>query len=323
MTSEGRFDLITTGNALVDTVHRVAMLPRCDGSALVLDRRVSAGGVEGNVASAAARLGLRVGVIASIGGDPGGDLVLRSFREHGVDTRHIQVLPHEETGYSLVFVDPEGERVIMTGGRGVFGLTLGDAQLAYLRQARVLFASAYASLPVLRALSSVASEPGGPALVFDLPAELEDLIPRGVDRPDIDALLPHVTLFTANRESLRSYTGTDTIADGIEALWRRGVRRGSVSDGKHGLTLFEPDQSGSDARTFHVPAPRVAVVDTTGAGDVLHAALMTAWLIEGRSMIDAGRFAAAAAALTCQGWGVQSALPSRAAAEALARKTID
>jgi sugar/nucleoside kinase (ribokinase family) len=185
-----RFDLVAVGNALVDTVHRVTMLPRCDGSALVLDRRISAGGVEGNVAAAAARLGLRVGMIASIGADAGGDLVLESFREHGVDTSRIQIVPNEETGYSLVFVDPQGERVIMTGGRGVFGLSLQDADLAYLHPAGVLFATGYATQPVLQAIAAMCATSGAPAFVFDLPAELEDLAPRGVDRPDIDALLP-------------------------------------------------------------------------------------------------------------------------------------
>jgi ribokinase len=60
------------------------------------------------------------------------------------------------------------------------------------------------------------------------------------------------------------------------------------------------------------------VIDTTGAGDVLNAALIARWLIEDQRSAIAGRFAAAAAALSCQGWGVQSSLPSRSEVAALA-----
>jgi len=63
----------------------------------------------------------------------------------------------------------------------------------------------------------------------------------------------------------------------------------------------------------------VPVVDTTGAGDVLSAALIATWLLESLPAAGAGRFAAAAAALSCTGWGVRAALPSWHEAAALAR----
>jgi sugar/nucleoside kinase (ribokinase family) len=68
-----------------------------------------------------------------------------------------------------------------------------------------------------------------------------------------------------------------------------------------------------------VPGFSVPVVDTTGAGDVLSAALISAWLLENQSAAEAGRFAAAAAALSCTGWGVRAALPNRTEAATLAR----
>jgi ribokinase/sulfofructose kinase len=67
-----------------------------------------------------------------------------------------------------------------------------------------------------------------------------------------------------------------------------------------------------------VPGFSVPVVDTTGAGDVLSAALIAAWLLENRPMAEAGRFAAAAAALNCTGWGVRAGLPTWTEAAALA-----
>jgi ribokinase/sulfofructose kinase len=284
----------------------------------VLDRQISAGGVEGNVATAAARLGLRVGMLARIGDDASGKLVMDSFRDHGVDVARVQVAGDEETGYSLVFVDERGNRIIMTGGRGVYGLSLDDTDIAYIRSARVCFASGYVSWPILQDLARCSSEPHGPAFAFDLAAEFEDLEPRGMQREHIDAVIPAISLFLTNRESLRSYTGADSLSDGVARLCAKGVRRGSVSDAEQGLYLFSAEVASGSPRIVHVPAFRVPVVDTTGAGDVLHAALIVSWLLDKHPTPEAGKFAAAAAALSCQGWGVRATLPTRAEAEALA-----
>ena len=96
----------------------------------------------------------------------------------------------------------------------------------------------------------------------------------------------------------------------------KGVRRASVSDRERGLYLFEAD---GEQDTHFVPGFAVPVVDTTGAGDALSAALITAWLLENRPAAEAGRFAAAAAALSCTGWGVRAGLPTWTEAAALAR----
>ena len=64
----------------------------------------------------------------------------------------------------------------------------------------------------------------------------------------------------------------------------------------------------------HIPAPSVAVRDTTGCGDVFHGAFALA-IAEGQAPLDAARFASAAAALKAQegrGW---LGMPNRAAVE--------
>jgi ribokinase/sulfofructose kinase len=59
------------------------------------------------------------------------------------------------------------------------------------------------------------------------------------------------------------------------------------------------------------------VVDPTGAGDAFTAGLVDAWLLEGRPAREAGRFAAAAAALNCTGDGARGGLATRAEVERL------
>jgi ribokinase len=70
----------------------------------------------------------------------------------------------------------------------------------------------------------------------------------------------------------------------------------------------------------HLSAFAVDAVDTTAAGDVFNGALAVA-LIEGRSLVDASRFASAAAALSVTRPGARESAPFRAEIDAfLARQ---
>jgi ribokinase len=66
-----------------------------------------------------------------------------------------------------------------------------------------------------------------------------------------------------------------------------------------------------------VPAPAVAAVDTTAAGDAFNGALAVA-LAEGRALLPALRFANTAAAIACTRRGAQASLPRRDEVERLA-----
>ena len=309
------FDLIAVGSAVVDHIHRVTVLPKRDAGVAILDRRSGPGGVEGNVAAAAARLGLRTGIICRLGADDGGAMVLADFQAREVDVSRVQIGDADDTAYTLVFVDGQGERMMMTGGLGVRGLALEDADDAYIQRARVCATSGYLPWPQLQRVAKDCAADGGPLLTFDLPGEFDDLEGRGFRREHLDALLPGIDLLVTSRESLRSYAGAPTLGAGLAQLHGKGLRRAVISDGVRGLTLCERD--GDGWRIDEVPCFAVPVVDTTGAGDVLHAALVAAWLLDGQPAPMAGRFAAAAAALACQGWGTREALPTRAEVEVL------
>ncbi|MBA2598675.1 MAG: carbohydrate kinase family protein [Chloroflexia bacterium] len=312
----GPFHLVAVGSAVVDHIHRVTVLPKRDAGVAILDRRSGPGGVEANIAAAAARLGLRTGIICRLGADIGGAMVRADFEGRGIDASRVQTGGADETAYTMVFVDGQGDRIMMTGGRGVRGLTLDDADDAYICGARVCATSGYLPWPLLQRVARVCAGRDGPLLTFDLPGEFDDLEGRGFQREHLDALLPGIDLFLTSQESLRSYTGEAALDDGLNHLRAKGLRRAAISNGDRGFSLHEVD--GDGWRTDHIPCFPVQVVDTTGAGDVLHAALVVAWLLGGQPAASAGRFAAAAAALSCQGWGTREALPTRYEAEGLA-----
>jgi ribokinase len=74
--------------------------------------------------------------------------------------------------------------------------------------------------------------------------------------------------------------------------------------------------------SFHTPAFRVNVVNTTGAGDVFHGAYLVG-LLEGWDAKATALFASAAAALTCTSLGGPGRIPSSDAVRTfLARQGI-
>ncbi len=109
----------------------------------------------------------------------------------------------------------------------------------------------------------------------------------------------------------RRATGRDRPGDVLQALWTDMRSAVVLTDGGNGAYLLA-----MDGRPRHLPAHPVAVVDTTGAGDCFHGAYAHA-LVEGRSVGDCVRFAAAAAALSVGGRGGREALPSAGDVERL------
>jgi sulfofructose kinase len=96
-----------------------------------------------------------------------------------------------------------------------------------------------------------------------------------------------------------------------------GPRHAGVTLGGEGY-LWRELAGGTPTAPERVPAFRIAVTDTTGAGDAFHGtfALM---LAEGRPVAACARLAAAAAALKCTRLGSRAGLPLRAELEAFER----
>jgi ribokinase len=98
-----------------------------------------------------------------------------------------------------------------------------------------------------------------------------------------------------------------------EILQRRGAGAVIVTLGEKGSLVL--DRNG--AHTF-VPAYKVDVVDTTGAGDSYNGAFAVA-IAEGRDLISAASFASAAAAISVTRIGTAPAMPFRSEIEELLR----
>jgi sugar/nucleoside kinase (ribokinase family) len=81
-----------------------------------------------------------------------------------------------------------------------------------------------------------------------------------------------------NELEARLYTGEATLT-GALTHWRQRKAIVIVKQGENGAMWLAP------TRDIHFPAPRVNVVDTTGAGDAFNAGFLVAWL-RGKSPVE-------------------------------------
>ena len=81
--------VVGLGLCVVDHTYRVEDLDPTAPRLRFTERRVSGGGMTGTALCQAAELGCRASVLSVVGDDSNGQLVRRSLRAHGVDTKRL------------------------------------------------------------------------------------------------------------------------------------------------------------------------------------------------------------------------------------------
>jgi ribokinase len=274
----------------------------------VTDARLAThnGGKGANQAAAAALLGAGVILLGRVGDDGFGDPLVQALADKGVDTSLIQAAPDSSTGTAFITVTPDGENAITVAPGANRRLTVDDVDDASeaIGDARVLVAQMEVPLEVvLRAVEAAASS-GTRAVVnlappFEVPRELlEALDPLVVNEHEAAFLLG---------ERVEGVDGAITAASELLALGPKSV---VITVGEAGAVFAEGES------TKHLPAPKVEVVDTTGAGDAFVGAL-AARLARGASLEDAVAYAVRAGAAAVTKEGAQGALPTPETVDAL------
>ena len=128
-------------------------------------------------------------------------------------------------------------------------------------------------------------------------------------------MLKKISILTPNETEAELLTGVQVKDDAscgkaADILLRKGVGTVIITLGSRGAFVA------TKASKQLVAGFKVKPVDTTAAGDTFNGALAVA-LAEGRSIIDAARFANAAAAISVTRMGAQPSAPARKEIEKL------
>ncbi|MFC9279997.1 ribokinase [Streptomyces collinus] len=297
------YDLLVVGSANADLVIGVERRPAAGETVLGGDLAVHPGGKGGNQAVAAARLGARTALLARVGDDAHGRLLLDAQRAAGVDTAGVLV-GGAPTGVALITVDPSGDNSIVVSPGANARLAPADVRSAadLVRAARVV--SAQLEIP----LETVVE------VVRNLSPDSRFVLNPSPPLPLPDEVLAVCDPLIVNEHEARVLLGEacegDDPADWARLLLARGPRSVVVTLGAAGALVCDGSGVG------RVPAPKVDAVDTTGAGDAFTAALAVA-LGSGTALADAAAHAARVGAVAVTRRGAQESYPTLAEVEAL------
>ncbi|MFD5567282.1 ribokinase [Streptomyces cadmiisoli] len=292
------YDLLVVGSANADLVIGVERRPAAGETVLGSDLAVHPGGKGANQAVAAARLGARTALLARVGDDAYGRLLLDSQRAAGVDTVGVLV-GGAPTGVALITVDPSGDNSIVVSPGANGRLTPQDVRTAasLFQASRVV--SAQLEIPLETVEETVRSLAPGSRFVLN----------PSPPRPLPTSLLAACDPLIVNEHEAKVLLGDATVGDDpahwARLLLARGPRSVVVTLGAEGALVA------SAQGVTHVPAVPVDAVDTTGAGDAFTAAL--AWRLgQGDELADAAAFAARVGAVAVTRAGAQDSYPTAA-----------
>ncbi|MEU5179997.1 ribokinase [Streptomyces longwoodensis] len=298
------YDLLVVGSANADLVIGVERRPGAGETVLGSDLAVHPGGKGANQAVAAARLGARTALLARVGDDAYGRLLLESQRAAGVDTVGVLV-GGAPTGVALITVDPSGDNSIVVSPGANARLTPRDVRAAtsLFHASRVV--SAQLEIPVETVEEVVRILPPDTRFV------LNPSPPRPLDTEVLAACDPLIVNEHEAKVLLgEAYEVASGPEDWARLLLAKGPRSVVVTLGAGGALVA------SSEGVVRVEAVAVDAVDTTGAGDSFTAAL--AWRLgAGASLAEAAAYAARVGAVAVTRRGAQESFPTADEVEAL------
>ncbi|HRK36716.1 MAG TPA: carbohydrate kinase family protein [Candidatus Hydrogenedentes bacterium] len=296
-------DVICLGLACADVMVRpVEAFPPRGKLELVPTLEIHLGGLAGVAAAVIAKLGGSVGFMGKLGNDGFGDYCAGALQRFGVNTDHLARSADEGTPATVVLVGKDGERTFLHHPGCARTLREGDVNTEKFRGAKHVHWGGPAVTPGLDGppIARILERAKNMGLTTSV-----DTCYDGVDVwfPRIEAALPYLDVVMSSLEEARKYTGKrdpEAIAD---FYLDRGPDIAVIKLGEDGMFVK------STVERLRVPAHKVEVVDTTGAGDAACGAFVYGYT-QGWELARSVQLANAVGALTVQTMGGAEAVQS-------------
>jgi ribokinase len=260
------------------------------------------GGKGSNQAVAAARLGAEVTFIGRVGQDVFAEAAINFWKQEGINTDYVVRDPNHATGVAPIWVDAQGENAIVV----VLGANLNIQAVDIERAADVI-----GKADVVVCQLEINYDMVDYALKYARSKGVRTVLnpaPAGKLNPEAVALADYLTPNETELEVLSGHPGDYGAA--ARSLLTRDDQMAVVTLGSQGAQWV----SRIDSKI--IPAFKVDVVDTTGAGDAFNGGFAVG-LAEGKSLEDAIRFGNATAAISVTRPGTAPSMPRRDEVEAL------
>jgi ribokinase len=292
--------VVVVGSSNIDLVMKMARLPKVGETVTDATFVQAFGGKGANQAVGAARAGGEVVFVGCVGDDAYGGQVVGNLEADGIATRYVFVEAGVATGTALIMVGGEGQNYLSVAPGANYRLTPAHVDRARpaIEGAAIVISQCEIPEETLDHVIALGAELGKPVMLNLAPA-----------RSLSDASLARLAYLAVNETEAEFLTGSKVESDrdveaAAGALRARGPKVVVLTLGARGAYV-----AGEGVRVL-VPGFAVEAVDTTAAGDV-HCGALAVALVEGRPLLEAVRFANAAAALSVTRLGAQPSAPRR------------
>ncbi len=291
------YDVLGFGIATLDYLAVVPRFPSEDERLHLTDSDIQGGGLVATAIVAAQRLGLRTCFGGCVGTDLEGTVVMEQLASEGVDERHLQAQEGARTRHSFILIHPgHSSRTILAYNKNAPVYERSQALVDGVKEASVLYLDGSDILVSLE----LANEARGRGIPVVIDADLE--------RDETLELAQITDIVIASRGFAEWATGASDAESGATKLLNQtGAKQVVVTAGEEGAWGAQTE---SQSPSVHIPAFPVDVYDTTGAGDVYHGAFLVG-VVEGWTLTESMRFAAAVAAIKCRSLGGRQGIPTR------------
>ncbi len=287
------------GSLIYDCVLWGPRLPRKGETVAGFRNGFFTGGKGANQAVQAAKLGADVYMIGKLGTDTPGGILMDALNKTGVHTDYIKVSRDEGTGTCGIFVDENGDNMIMTSLAGNMTIKPEEIEEAMSRigEFDVFLTQLETSMESIDYALSKAKKAGVKVIINPAPAlGIPDEFFKGVD------------FATPNETEAETYTGIMPAFDdkegtkrAAEAIMEKGAKGAVFTLGSQGSYYFDGNKE------IFAPSYKINAVDATAAGDAFNAAFAVS-IASGAAPENAMKFANAAGAIAASRAGAQPSL---------------
>ena len=287
-----RVDVVGVGLNATDTIIRVPRFPEFDSKIELISHDVRAGGQVASAMVACRRWGLTSRYIGKIGSDPAADFQRRELDADGVES-HLFPVANCESQCAFIIVDEaSGERTIIWKRDSRLEMHPDELQREWIVSASALLVDGHDTAAAARA-AQWAHEANIPVVV-DVDSKYSG----------VEVLLEYADFIITSREFPARFTGESDLFKALPQIHAEfKCRLIGATLGKSGVLVWD-GQMFLYSRAFDVRA-----IDTTGAGDIFHAAFVYG-VVKGWPADRLLEFSCAAAGLACTAVGARAGIAS-------------
>lgn len=283
--------IAVVGSINMDMCFSTERMPKKGETLLGSDLHYSFGGKGANQAVAMARLGAQVWMFGCVGNDSNGKAVLDNLQKQGVHTEYVQTLKDVPTGLAIITIaEKDNMIVVVPGANERMGMTYAQQVCTKLDDFDIVALQHEIPLETVKYV-----------IEYCVAKDIKVMLNPAPAAQVSEELVKKVTYLTPNEHETKIIFGEEV---DIDALLLHYPEKLVITRGSKGVRAAT-----KDGKIFNVPACKVRVMDTTGAGDTFQGAFCVR-IAEGDTLEDAIRFANTAAGISTERMGAQSGMPT-------------